>query len=127
MEWVSKALCKNHHIDLWYPPLEVKNPNDYYSISKAICSNCHVWDYCLEMALSDKDKEKWGCWAGTTPQERKSPNKVGHGTRERYRLGCECQPCFEAEAQDKPIIDMRKVPQNGQHYDINDLLFQLGV
>ena len=126
MDWVAKALCHGYHIDLWYPPIEVKNPNDYYSISKAICNQCTVWDYCLELALKDKDKERWGCWGGTTPQERKSPSKVLHGTRERYRLGCECTECFDAEAQDKPIIDMGKVPKNGQQYDISNLLFQLG-
>lgn len=122
MEWVEEALCKNLHIDLFYPPLELKDPNSHYSVAKAVCTICPVWEYCIDMALHDG--EKWGCWGGTTPQERRSPSKVPHGTRERYRLGCSCDDCFTAESN-KENINLRKVPQNGQHFDISELLFDL--
>lgn len=123
MDWLDKALCKNLHTDLFYPPLDDKTPNDYYSVAKTICYNCSVWKPCLDEAT--KHADRWGCWGGLTPQERKSPKKVAHGTKERYRTGCSCVPCTEEHNKASPTIDTQKVPKIGQHFDISELTLKL--
>lgn len=123
MDWMDNALCKNLHTDLFYPPLEAKDPNDYYRVSKAICYTCPVWSQCLDEAL--KHSDKWGCWGGLNPQERKSPKKIPHGTKERYRTGCTCEACTNAHNTIATEINLEKVPKSGQHCDITDILFKL--
>lgn len=123
MDWLDRARCKGLHTDLFYPPLEAKDPNDYYRIAKAICKDCSEWKSCLKDAQTHNDK--WGCWGGLTPQERRAPSKVPHGTIEKYRLGCSCSLCIDKTHEDVVQIDIHKVPRKGNNLDINDLLFKL--
>jgi hypothetical protein len=120
MEWRQYALCKDMHIDLWYPPLEEKSPNDYYKISKAVCAHCPVWSSCIK----NGKEEVWGCWGGTSPQDRKNEHRLAHGTQEKYRLGCRCPSCASAQ-ESLPTIDLRKVPLNGESFDVQQLLFDV--
>jgi WhiB family redox-sensing transcriptional regulator len=65
-EWVERAACRGADCRLFYP-------NDTapaaYAEAKAICSACSVRSDCLEAAVSAM--EEFGCWAGTTPSERR--------------------------------------------------------
>jgi len=122
MEWMSKALCKDKNKDLWYPPLEEKNQQDYYSVAKAVCNQCEVSTDCLEYGAN----EVWGCWGGTTPQERKAPHRLQHGTIEKFRLGCSCGLC-KGSIYKRTVIPIEKVPDHGIAFDVRNLLFQLNT
>ena len=88
-EWIFKGLCKNRHIDIWYPPLDTDNPDKYYGVAREVCRRCPVWKECLDAGTT----ETWGMWGGLTPLERtvitnKSPKPSAirsHGTWVRYR------------------------------------------
>lgn len=118
-DWLEKASCKGKHQDFWFPPLESKNPNDYYSIAKRVCSTCPVWQECL----SYSDEETWGCWAGLIPKERFTKASLSHGSFERSRLGCPCNLCTTAKPP-RPV-DLDKVPSQWDSFDISQLMYLL--
>lgn len=65
----GKALCRDYHIDFWYPPFADERDckeSDYYDIAKAVCFMCPLLDECEE---EGKDEES-GMWGGWTPRER---------------------------------------------------------
>jgi len=76
----AKALCKDYHSDLWYPPFADERDgkeSDYYDIAKAICFLCPLLEECAQEGKA----EEHGMWGGWTPRERnkgvrKDPTKV---------------------------------------------------
>lgn len=120
MEWMSKGLCKNKNMDIWYPPLEAKNQNDYYAIAKAVCNQCSVRSDCLKYGRN----ETWGCWGGTTPQERKHDYRLKHGTIEKRYLGCSCNLC-KAAIYKRTTIPLEKVPDRGQLFEAKTVIFDI--
>lgn len=129
-DWREQALCKDCHVDLWYPPLDTDIPENYYTISRAVCRQCPVWKQCLD----DGVDEKWGLWGGLTPQERtaltvdhpKASVMRPHGTWTRYRQGCRCTECVEAEAKEINEINIQEIPKMGTTLiDLEMLKFRL--
>lgn len=130
MTWRDNALCKGKNIDIWYPPIEAENPEQYYAVAREVCGVCPVWKECL----NDGKKEQWGMWGGLTPLERSvfkdKPKKTAlrpHGTPTRYRQGCTCEECTTVHKavmeQDKNI---NAVPNSTEKdYDLFTVLYQL--
>ena len=115
-EWMTEAVCRKRHIDLWFPPLDAEVPEHYYAISREVCRQCPVWSKCLDLGTN----EKWGMWGGLTPQERTaltdSPKVSAlkpHGSWVRYRQGCRCNECVDAHNQNYKI-DLSIIPKMGE-------------
>lgn len=130
LDWLSKSLCKNRHIDLWYPPLDSDTPEKYYSVAKEVCRRCPVWKECLDNGVT----ETWGMWGGLTPLERtvlhnKTPKPTAiriHGTWARYRQGCRCSECCATEETVTETLNMDSVPlMNESLGDLDILRFLL--
>jgi hypothetical protein len=119
---MSIALCKGKNLDIWYPPLEVKNQNDYYTVAKAVCNQCPVRPECLDYGIH----ETWGCWGGTSPQDRKNEHRLKHGSIEKRYLGCTCSLC-KSSIYKRTTIPLEKVPELGEHFDAKDLVFSVGL
>lgn len=121
---MSESLCKGMNADFWFPPMEEANQSPYYRIGKSLCHHCPVWQECLQYAQTNG--EVWGCWGGITPQERKRPHKISHGTIEKKRLGCTCSACAAAgPVTSPPPIGL--IPRMGEEYDIQNLIFALST
>lgn len=130
-EWISESLCKNRHIDLWYPPLDSDNPEKYYSVAREVCKRCSVWRECLDAGVT----ETWGMWGGLTPLERTvlATDKVSkpsasrsHGTWAKYRQGCRCSDCTDAENAINKELNINMVPlMTDDVGDLNLLKFLL--
>lgn len=122
LEWMDESLCRGKNADFWFPPMEEANPSTYYKVGKSVCHACPVWKDCLEYAQNNE--EVWGCWGGLTPQERRSPHKIPHGTVEKLRLGCSCKECkrFVTIVKAPPLAE---IPNMGDTYDIDSLIFLL--
>lgn len=75
MEWLSQALCKKKHSDLWFPPFELSDGtpvprsahSQYYDVSRLVCDVCPVRQRCEALGA----EEEFGLWGGTTPNDRK--------------------------------------------------------
>lgn len=74
--WQHEAECIKHDPDLMYP--ENEEPH-LYERAKRVCEECPVVSFCLEIGI----EEKWGMWAGTTPDERHKLLKSGKIPTER--------------------------------------------
>lgn len=129
-DWRKESLCKNRHIDLWYPPLDTDVPENYYQIARLVCRQCPVWKECLD----DGVEERWGMWGGLTPQERtaltsehpKPTVMRPHGSWVRYRQGCRCAECVNAESEEIKEINIQEIPQmNTELTDLEMLKFRL--
>jgi hypothetical protein len=113
-EWMSDALCKKRNNIFWYPPLEAKVPEQYYSVGRELCHRCPVWQDCLDAGID----ERWGMWGGLTPLERTVFSSVKpsasahkpHGSWIRYRQGCQCRSCLEAHEKQHENINMNAIP-----------------
>ena len=121
-EWMSDSLCKNLAGDIWFPPFEATNPEQYYAIAKTICNVCPVWKECLDIGI----KETYGVWGGLTPQDRtplqksaRVSNLALHGTVVRYRQGCKCTLCEDAHANRNKYININVIPNSSN--DLGDL------
>lgn len=121
-EWMSDSLCKNLAGDIWFPPFEATNPEQYYAIAKTICNVCPVWKECLDIGI----KETYGVWGGLSPQDRtplqksaRVSNLALHGTVVRYRQGCKCTLCEDAHANRNKYININVIPNNSN--DLGDL------
>lgn len=117
-EWMSDALCRKMHGDIFFPPFESQTPEINYLIAKQVCNVCPVWDSCLSIGR----KETYGVWGGLTPQERlplqkdTTNNLAEHGTVVRFRQGCSCSVCDWAHTS-RPLrkeIDIDSVPLIGE-------------
>lgn len=122
-DWLSQSLCKNRHVDLWYPPLDSDSPDKYYAVAREVCRHCPVWKNCLDSGTT----ETWGMWGGLTPLERtvfsnKAPKPSAirpHGTWVHYRQGCRCSECETANTTDNKKLNINSVPLMNQ--DLGDL------
>jgi len=130
MSWRDYALCKNKLIDLWYPPLEAENQEQYYAIAREVCNVCPVWKECL----NDGTDEQWGMWGGLTPLERsalkdniKKTALKPHGTPTRYRQKCRCKECVLVHTNvTKQNKDINVVPNNNdKDFDLFTILYKL--
>ena len=100
-DWITEAPCGGKAKFMWYPPMEAKDPNQWYEMGRVVCSTCPVWMPCLEMGQT----EKWGMWGGLTPKERKRPSNK-HGTWIDFRRGCRCGECWiahDTQMKEEPI------------------------
>ena len=114
-------MCRHKNADIWYPPMDANNPNDYYAVGKLICFNCPTWKDCAKAGES----EVWGMWGGLTPQERKGTVKIAHGTREMHRLGCSCKDCSVAEDTLPSKVLLDAIPKMGEPLYPKALLYYL--
>ena len=125
-QWISKSLCKNRHIDIWYPPLDTDNPDKYYGVAREVCRRCPVWKECLDAGTT----ETWGMWGGLTPLERtvitnKSPKPSAvrsHGTWVRYRQGCRCTDCTAVASVQPETLNINSVPLMSEQLGDLDIL-----
>lgn len=67
--WQHFALCTMENLDFMFP--DETNPM-LVSKCKALCQNCPVKGFCLEIGFNDD----FGIWAGFTTAERKRLRKV---------------------------------------------------
>lgn len=130
MEWRNHALCKGKLVDIWYPPLEAENQEQYYAVAREVCNRCPVWKECLKDGID----ENWGMWGGLTTLERSifkpKPKKTAlkpHGTPTRYRQGCRCSDCVIVHTNVmKQNKDVNVVPNSGDtDFDLFTILYQL--
>lgn len=74
LDWQSRAACKGHPTEWWYPTL--KGGGDLYpeetAKALALCHECPVYRECLDECLLDPpDAFAWGIRAGLDQGERK--------------------------------------------------------
>lgn len=62
--WRKRAACQGIDPDVFYPVSE-----DDAEEAKAICAQCAVRQFCLEYALSNRERD--GVWGGLTDRERR--------------------------------------------------------
>ena len=67
MEWREYARCKGKLVDIWYPPLDAENQEQYHAVAREVCNICPVWKECLIDGIG----ENWGMWGGLTTLERR--------------------------------------------------------
>lgn len=129
----KQALCRNKHIDLWYPPMEAEFPEHYYSIARELCRRCPVWEQCLNEAVTPP-VEIWGMWGGLTPQERTAVNNPtpkpssvrAHGSWVRYRQGCRCTDCSDTHKVNLESVNMNVIPYMHESLgNLDDVRFAL--
>lgn len=67
----SKALCKDVHVDLFFPPIfseeRTAPESKYYDIGRLVCGNCTQREACDALGAN----EEHGMWGGRTPKERR--------------------------------------------------------
>ena len=121
-EWMKYSLCKNRAGDIWFPPFDATNPEQYYAIAKTVCNVCPVWKECLDISI----KEVYGVWGGLSPQDRtpfqkssRVSNLALHGTVVRYRQGCGCTLCEDAHENRNKYINIDVIPSSSN--DLGDL------
>lgn len=121
-EWMQDSLCNKLAGDIWFPPFDSPHPEQYYAIAKTICNVCPVWQECLDIGI----KEVYGVWGGLSPQDRtplqksaRVSNLAVHGTVVRYRQGCTCSICVDANLERKKDIDISVIPNDSN--DLSDL------
>jgi hypothetical protein len=71
MNWEERALCKELHSEMWYPPLFKEDrlvpESQYYDLGKYVCENCPVIEQCRTAGAD----EEYGMWGGQTPKDRR--------------------------------------------------------
>ena len=126
-DWVRSSPCLGKASFLWFPPMEAKDPNQWYEMGRVVCSTCEVWQECLSYGK----EEKWGMWGGLTPKERKSTSKrsPNHGHWTEFRRGCDCLDCQTAHflQMNEVPVDIDVLPDAGdpEYDDPSRLLFQI--
>ena len=130
-EWMESALCRNKNSNIWFPPFETTTPELHYAVARIVCNVCPVWEECLSIGR----KEVYGMWGGLTPQERtplqkesRTTHLAEHGTVVRYRQGCSCIECDDANIM-RPLrseVNMDLIPSNTEDLpDLKNLLKEL--
>ena len=123
MDWLTRAPCKGLHADFFFPPVESKVPNQFYAVGKYVCNACPVWQECKE--YGEDNEEVWGLWGGLSPQDRKRPHLLLHGSIERYRSGCRCSQCLQAPKPDECWCDTSSIPKAHQDFDLMEVIFSI--
>jgi hypothetical protein len=108
-DWRSDALCLGKHSDYWFPPL-FGNRQAYIAYGRMVCERCPVWAPCLQSG----ENEVHGMWGGLSNRERGSSPSVlhRHGSWQRYRQGCRCSECHDAEHGYKRPINLGQITGN---------------
>lgn len=125
-DWMNDGKCRGIATDVWYPPLDAPNPNDYYAVAREVCHRCSVWEECLSTSI--KNVEKYGMWGGLSPQERNTNRQSAlkpHGTITRFRQGCSCKKCALASKTPIADIDLSVYPRRGEPVLIEDLKYKV--
>lgn len=68
--WRDGANCMGMDAELFFP-----SRGDDYAEAKKVCRACDCQAACLEYALTPP-VERWGCWGGTSEQERREIRKA---------------------------------------------------
>jgi WhiB family redox-sensing transcriptional regulator len=69
----SDALCAEIDPELWFPSMENGRVQSSYAAAnyaKSVCARCPLTIQCLLTAIHNK--EEYGIWGGSTPNERKN-------------------------------------------------------
>lgn len=82
--WMRDAACRDLGPEMFYP-LEESGRSTSYDEARAICAGCPVQRECAEHARLWN--EQHGCWAGTSPRERRPKNG------ELREIGARCEWC----------------------------------
>lgn len=72
--WRDLAACRGLDVNLFHAPLGRGLGQPEYTDARKVCGRCPVRAACLDYAL--ENREEFGMWGGTTPQERQ---KIGYG------------------------------------------------
>jgi WhiB family transcriptional regulator, redox-sensing transcriptional regulator len=70
--WQAKAACRGPQAGAFFPPSHAERKEEKISRearAKAICSECHVCESCLDYAI--RIREPHGIWGGKNEMERK--------------------------------------------------------
>lgn len=70
--WQAKAACRGPQAASFFPPSHAERKEEKVTRerrAKAICSECHVRDDCLDYAI--RIREPHGIWGGLNEMERK--------------------------------------------------------
>jgi hypothetical protein len=116
--WREDALCKKKASEFWFPPVDVPAMAQYYNIGRLLCDRCPVWKHCL--ADAEENSEVMGMWGGLIPKERGGHIKE-HGTRVRYRQGCSCLICKNANDKKLHKLPEWLIPLQGETFDIVEI------
>lgn len=122
-EWLNEALCRNKHIDFWFPPIDAPNASAYYDVARQVCERCPVWKDCLDYGR----EETFGMWGGLTPMERRvftggRGTIPPHGSTSRYRQGCSCKECEAAYGKSRTALDLSAIPDIGEELEDIDMI-----
>ena len=123
MDWLEAALCKGLHADFFFPPLDTKVPNHFYAVGKHVCNACPVWKECKD--YGDSNDEVWGMWGGLSPQDRKRPAILTHGSPESYRSGCPCSKCIAAPRWQDTSCNLSSIPKANEPFDLTSVIFSI--
>lgn len=90
-DWQTHAACIGR-TDVMFPdtrgrgPIPVSESGEVaYDKAREICRSCPVTAPCLAYALATRQEH--GCWAGTTPNQRRTLRRMGVGGRVRLGPG----------------------------------------
>ncbi|MDG2114192.1 MAG: WhiB family transcriptional regulator [Actinomycetota bacterium] len=79
--WRSTASCRDTDPALFFPVGTTGAALDQIATAKAVCSDCHAKDLCLEFAL--KTNQDSGVWGGTSEEERRQIRRERNAARRR--------------------------------------------
>lgn len=118
-DWRDESLCRGKNSDYWFPPL-VGNRQAFIPVGRMVCERCPVWEPCLQSG----EEETHGMWGGLLIRERgDAPLQLHpHGSWLRFRQGCRCGSCFDAEHGYKRPINMGQITPSGADMPDPDLL-----
>lgn len=107
--WGQYAACRGLDPDLFFP-----ERGEDTRRAKAVCATCPVVDFCLNYAISAREKQ--GIWGGRSERERRRirngepPVRHEHGTNAGYqrhqRLGTD--PCADCHAARRQYENVRR-------------------
>ncbi len=82
--WRARAACRGANPEVFFPAGDGERlPFGAYAEARAICGGCDVRELCLAVHL----EEGFGCWGGTTPNERLTLRRErGETSRARQRV-----------------------------------------
>lgn len=103
MEWLDEALCRDKHIDLWFPPTELPSAEQqlYNDVAKLVCDACPIRVNCEQLG----ELEEWGTWGGVTRGERRRGTPFT-APRRRLNMGT-IMTVVPRHIPDAPISDIR--------------------
>lgn len=96
MSWHDQARCLGYPSEMFYGFDGERNRPEREAVAKAVCADCPVRLDCWEAG----QREPFGIWAGTTPEERGFEQTTGYPIRPSRRRrtvarssGVQCSDC----------------------------------